>query len=228
MEAIKSNAKKESLQEETSEDENEENVDEILQDPAFASLKDVSLPFSMREDSNPRNKASSSTNTLSKADIPTSIAAIDEAEELSEEDEDVEDLIARPSDAFLLVANTEDEYSSLEVHVFNQEDDSLYVHHDITLPSFPLCLAWSDYAGNAYGSLLEAQTTMFLEQQGKEKGTKGNSSSSSSYVGSFVAVGTFHPDIEIWNTDVLDPLEPALTLHGSGSDNTSGEKSKNL
>ncbi len=33
-------------------------------------------------------------------------------------------------------------------------------------------------------------------------------------MGSFVAVGTFHPAIEIWNLDVIDSLEPAATLGG--------------
>lgn len=33
-------------------------------------------------------------------------------------------------------------------------------------------------------------------------------------VGSFVAVGTFHPEIEIWNTNVIDALEPDCVLGG--------------
>ncbi|CAN0424574.1 unnamed protein product [Scytosiphon promiscuus] len=31
---------------------------------------------------------------------------------------------------------------------------------------------------------------------------------------SYCAVGTFEPGIEIWNLDVLDPLEPTATLGG--------------
>ena len=33
-------------------------------------------------------------------------------------------------------------------------------------------------------------------------------------LGSFVAVGTFQPAIEIWNLDVLDPIEPTAVLGG--------------
>ena len=33
-------------------------------------------------------------------------------------------------------------------------------------------------------------------------------------MGSYVAVGTFHPSIEIWNLDVIDPLEPTAVLGG--------------
>jgi periodic tryptophan protein 1 len=36
---------------------------------------------------------------------------------------------------------TEDEFSHLEVQLLS-DDGNLYVHHDITLPDFPLSLAW--------------------------------------------------------------------------------------
>lgn len=39
------------------------------------------------------------------------------------------------------VAMTEDEFSHLEVQLLS-DDGNLYVHHDITLPDFPLSLAW--------------------------------------------------------------------------------------
>jgi len=41
-----------------------------------------------------------------------------------------------------------------------------------------------------------------------------NSDGSQTSVGSYVAVGTFSPAIEIWNLDVLDPLEPTAVLGG--------------
>ena len=38
---------------------------------------------------------------------------------------------------------SQDEFSHLEVQLF-ADDGNLFVHHDITLPDFPLCLAWLD------------------------------------------------------------------------------------
>jgi len=131
-------------------------------------------------------------------------AAEDDDEEgggVEDDEEEADDLHARASDAFVVVANTEDDFSSLEVHCFNRADGSLYTHHDVTLPSFPLCLAWSDYAGDAAGEL--------LARTGAWDGAPG------AYVGSYCAVGTFEPDIELWNLDVLDPLEPTLVLRGN-------------
>eukprot|EP00607_Mallomonas_marina_P007751 CAMPEP_0182417104 /NCGR_PEP_ID=MMETSP1167-20130531/1486_1 /TAXON_ID=2988 /ORGANISM="Mallomonas Sp, Strain CCMP3275" /LENGTH=588 /DNA_ID=CAMNT_0024590411 /DNA_START=169 /DNA_END=1935 /DNA_ORIENTATION=- len=104
------------------------------------------------------------------------------------DDSDVEDDEIKPSDTMLVIASTEDEYSHLEVHLYS-EDGSFYTHHDITLKDFPLSLAWLD-------------CPPFLEEDGQ----KG--------VGSYIAVGSFEPAIEIWNLDVLDPLEPSAVLGG--------------
>ena len=58
-----------------------------------------------------------------------------------DDDEDADDDEIRPTDSLLVVAITEDEFSHLEVQLFS-DDGNLYTHHDITLPEFPLCLAW--------------------------------------------------------------------------------------
>jgi periodic tryptophan protein 1 len=91
----------------------------------------------------------------------------------------------------ILSAKTEDDISHIEVYVYEQEEDNLYVHHDIMLPSFPLCIEWLD----------------FPMGRNKESGSKG----------SYVAVGTFDPEIEIWDLDTIDPMYPEAILGGLGS-----------
>jgi len=57
---------------------------------------------------------------------------------------DLEDTNLRPDDAILVVAKTEEDFASLEVHVYEPKTGNLFVHHDIPLPSLPLCLAHGD------------------------------------------------------------------------------------
>ena len=210
-----------------------------LADPAFASLRGVQLPFDMDEDEDASASDSASSKeggddapagrqrrdaararaqaTLDRAVLGQRMADIDAPaafDDEEEEPEDEEDLVAAPGDCFLLAATSEEEHSALEVHVYNVEDGSLYVHHDITLPALPLCLAWMDYAGSAAAAAASAQRALF---SGGAPPTGGDET-----VGSYVAVGTFKPDIEIWNADVLDPLEPSLVLRGAGAGGAGG------
>jgi len=68
----------------------------------------------------------------------------DDDEEEADDASDVEDTRIRPTDALLCVAKTEDDFASLEVHVYETDTGNMYVHHDLPLPSFPLCLAHGD------------------------------------------------------------------------------------
>ena len=105
-----------------------------------------------------------------------------------EDDEDADDDEIRPTDAILVLATTDEEESHIEVQVLT-DDGNLFTHHDISLKDFPLCLAWMD-------------CPPYLVDGAQ------------SQVGNFIAVGSFDPAIEIWNLDVLDPLEPTAILGG--------------
>lgn len=70
------------------------------------------------------------------------IALATDQEDLQDQD-DIEDDEVKPTDSMIVVAITEDDFSHLEVQLYT-EDGSLFVHHDINLPDFPLCLAWMD------------------------------------------------------------------------------------
>ena len=118
----------------------------------------------------------------------------DDDDNSSEED----DYLLRESDAVLLAAKSMEDYSALEVHVYNHEDGNFYVHHDVAMPTFPLCVEWLNFSTAA--------------------GVDGTTHNTP---GSFAAMGTFHPGIEIYDLDVLEALEPDVTLggpvNGSGS-----------
>jgi periodic tryptophan protein 1 len=68
------------------------------------------------------------------------------------------------------------------VYIYEPEEVNLYVHHDIILPSFPICIEWIGH---------------------EVSGTKNT-----------VAIGTFNPDIEIWDLDLMDALTPLEILGG--------------
>lgn len=96
---------------------------------------------------------------------------------------------ASNSDLLIVAARHDEDVSSLEVWLYEEADaagaPNIYVHHEVMLSAFPLSLAWMDC--NPAG--------------GEEPGN-------------FVAVGTFSPEIEIWNMDIIDAVEPLATLGG--------------
>jgi len=59
--------------------------------------------------------------------------------------EDLDDFTIRPTDALLVAGTAEEDYSHLDVHIYEEPDDNIYVHHDIMLPTYPLSIAWTDF-----------------------------------------------------------------------------------
>jgi periodic tryptophan protein 1 len=114
-----------------------------------------------------------------------------------DEDEEKEELQILASDNMLVAAKVEDEVAYLEIYVYEDEADNLYVHHDIMLPAIPLCVEWLDLPvgrGNA------------------DLNSRGN----------YVAVGTFDPDIELWDLDTIDCMYPNAIL-GQGGESEEGK-----
>ncbi|KEZ44194.1 putative WD repeat-containing protein C17D11.16 [Scedosporium apiospermum] len=119
--------------------------------------------------------------------------------ENEEEDEDREDLQILATDNLLLAAKVEDDLAHLVVHVYEDNESNLYVHHDIMLPAIPLCVEWLDIP---------------VQKEGVDKESRAN----------FVAIGTMDPDIEIWDLDTIDSIYPNAVL-GQGA-NAEGVKEK--
>ena len=111
-----------------------------------------------------------------------------------DDDEEREELEVYPTDNFIITAKTEDDVSQLEAHIYAANDANLYVHHDLMLPSFPLCLEWLDYT------------------PARSSGDQNAPAKPAGDVGSFIAVGTMDPEIEIWSMDVVDGMYPDAIL----------------
>ncbi|TID29859.1 hypothetical protein CANINC_001552 [Pichia inconspicua] len=119
-----------------------------------------------------------------------------------------------PTDNLVMATRTEDDVSYLDVYVYDDgagalgpEDEAeaeeekkydpdvkrglvregaLYIHHDVMLPAFPLCV----------------ESITF----------KPRGENSTSNVANFAAVGTFEPTIELWNMDCVDSAFPDVIL----------------
>lgn len=109
-----------------------------------------------------------------------------------------EDLVIKKDDNMFVVGKMEEDCSCLEVYIYNESEDNLYVHHDIVLESFPLCLEWL-----SYDPALDGQS------------------------GNYVALGTMEPNIEIWDLDVVDTLEPVFVLEGKKKKKKKKDKGTN-
>ncbi|KAK9246937.1 WD40-repeat-containing domain protein [Lipomyces tetrasporus] len=109
------------------------------------------------------------------------------------DEEEREELQILDTDSLLLVTKTEDNLSHMEVYVYEETEANLYVHHDILLPSFPLCVEWLDVR-------------------------IGRTRTADNQQGNFAAIGTFEPTIEIWNLDVIDEMYPDAVLGNTSND----------
>ncbi|KAG2138333.1 transductin family protein/WD-40 repeat family protein [Suillus clintonianus] len=106
------------------------------------------------------------------------------------EDDERSELEILPTDNLLVTAKTEDDVSQLEIYVYDESQDNLYVHHDLMLPNFPLCLEWLDFP----------PTSSDMQTDTPPK------------FGNYIAVGTLDPEIEIWSLDVMESMYPDMIL----------------
>lgn len=61
---------------------------------------------------------------------------------MEDSEEDKEDYTIRKSDAVIVAATAENDHSNLEVYIYEHSNSNLYVHHELILASYPLCIEW--------------------------------------------------------------------------------------
>ena len=106
--------------------------------------------------------------------------------ELEDSEDEKEDYTIRKSDSLIVAATAENDHSNLEVYVYDHKTSDMYVHHEIILSSYPLCMEWM----HSY------------------RGEKTN----------MIIVGTFLPEIEIWDINKEDCEPVAVLGHLPGED----------
>ena len=107
--------------------------------------------------------------------------------DVAREEEDTNTI--KPTDNLICCAKLDGETSSIEVHLWNNEDQDFYVHHDILLDKYPLSLEWLSFDAG--------------DQEEIEGGR---------VPGNYVALGCMSPQVEIWDLDIINTSEPVAVL----------------
>lgn len=128
--------------------------------------------------------------------------------------------------------------------VYNSEEDSLYVHHDILLPAYPLSVEWLNFDPNPEeGRGKEGWSRRWTSGTQRDAPTPRSCNSFRWFrvlirrkircplcvliAANYVAVGNMTPQIDVWDLDVVDCLEPVFSL-GSKKATKKKKKSKKV
>ncbi|AIN98779.1 hypothetical protein LPMP_241470 [Leishmania panamensis] len=67
-------------------------------------------------------------------------ALLEEVE--SDDEEELDDTTLKPTDLVFTVACADSQAPRLEMYVYDEPEDNMYVHHDMEISAFPLCSSW--------------------------------------------------------------------------------------
>ncbi|KAL9641589.1 hypothetical protein ABK040_013508 [Willaertia magna] len=102
-----------------------------------------------------------------------------------DDEEEEEDFKYKENDLpFLTIQNEEDGLTTLNIWVYEPNEENLFLHHDILLSNYGLCSEWLNL----------------------------NNNNQSNFSNNCIAIGSFEPYIEIWDLDIIDPINPLLVL----------------
>ncbi|KAF3859599.1 hypothetical protein F7725_021998 [Dissostichus mawsoni] len=124
-----------------------------------------------------------------------------------------EDFQIKPSDNLIMTGRAEKDVCNLEIHVYNSDEDSLYVHHDILLPAYPLCIEWLNFDPSP-GEGAEPAFSLGTKKAAKKKkkGKKGGQQQSlwrAIRTQNVLASGSADDTVVLWD---LTQGKPATTL----------------
>ncbi|CAL8115492.1 unnamed protein product [Orchesella dallaii] len=100
-----------------------------------------------------------------------------------ESEEEAEEFTVKPDDNIIVTGQVSDDVCLLQVYVLNTERQEFFLFNDTYLPSYPVALEWIDF-------------------NPKDSAVNGH----------FAAVGYMEPEIQVWDLNVKDCLEPAFSL----------------
>lgn len=60
----------------------------------------------------------------------------------SDSEDEKEDFTIKKTDSIIVAATADNDHSNLEVYIYEHEKANLFVHHEIILGAYPLCLEW--------------------------------------------------------------------------------------
>lgn len=118
-------------------------VDDIV---ARYNLEDYDDDSEVDDDEDDEREANRRTQVTDVADLVVYSSNSEDPYLNAEEDSDSEDekeaFEIKPSDNLLAVGHVDGDAAILEVHIYNSSSDDFYPHHDLILPSYPICLEW--------------------------------------------------------------------------------------
>lgn len=106
----------------------------------------------------------------------------------------------------------------------------MYVHHDILLPAYPLCVEWLNFdpsPGEGSGENVSLIVCCCFVPPLTVCVCVTTICSGASLTANYAAVGNMTPQIDVWDLDVVDCLEPVFSL-GSKKAPKKKKKSKKV